>query len=567
MNDQPAHSPAPAAATTGIPAAAAAPVNQKVKTEETNEGSIKETIESILIAFILAFIFRGFVVEAFVIPTGSMAPTLLGAHMRFTCADCGYQFDTNFNINSGGGSSDDLDIPKTGGQHDQIICPNCGYHLPKSDPKDPAYNPFVRYGDRILVLKYLYLLKDPQRWDVVVFKSPDRPEVYDYTQNYIKRLIGKPGESIMILDGDIYAGPKGTPREQLKVQTKPREVQESLWRLIHDSDYRPRGVQRLNSPTYREPWTPRSGQSGWDLGPPDGVAAERMFKFNNLTGAAEIFFNDGVNIGQPRISAFNDWLAYDSEAGRGASRWNLVGDLKLQFFYDRKAGDGPLRLTLSKRGQNFVAEIGKTSARLLLAGADGQMQELIPAKEFSARNGPMSVEFSSADYQVTLRINDRNVLQTTPQQYAPNMSSLLANTGPDAPAPQVRISAENQQAALSHVSLWRDIYYLSEGKAEVRRNGRLTPEDFRGTADNIMQLGPDEFFTMGDNSQISGDGRYWSEPTILPYEGLNVEPGKVPARFMLGKAFFVYWPAGYRPFESSNVPAVVPNFGDMRFIH
>lgn len=43
-----------------------------------SEGGIKETIESILVAFILAFIFRAFVMEAFVIPTGSMAPTLLG---------------------------------------------------------------------------------------------------------------------------------------------------------------------------------------------------------------------------------------------------------------------------------------------------------------------------------------------------------------------------------------------------------------------------------------------------------------------------------------------------------
>ena len=64
-------------ATTDAPAPVPAP--EKPKADETNEGSIKETIESILIAFILAFIFRGFVVEAFVIPTGSMATTLLGA--------------------------------------------------------------------------------------------------------------------------------------------------------------------------------------------------------------------------------------------------------------------------------------------------------------------------------------------------------------------------------------------------------------------------------------------------------------------------------------------------------
>jgi hypothetical protein len=39
----------------------------------------------------------------------------------------------------------------------------------------------------------------------------------------------------------------------------------------------------------------------------------------------------------------------------------------------------------------------------------------------------------------------------------------------------------------------------------------------------------------------------------------------VPERFLLGRAFFVYWPAGFRPIESA--PAVVPNFGEMRFIH
>src|SRR3984885_11111668 len=60
------------------------------------ESNVKETVESILVAFILAFIFRSFVVEAFVIPTGSMAPTLLGAHMHFRCPDCGYEWDVNY---------------------------------------------------------------------------------------------------------------------------------------------------------------------------------------------------------------------------------------------------------------------------------------------------------------------------------------------------------------------------------------------------------------------------------------------------------------------------------------
>ena len=40
----------------------------------------------------------------------------------------------------------------------------------------------------------------------------------------------------------------------------------------------------------------------------------------------------------------------------------------------------------------------------------------------------------------------------------------------------------------------------------------------------------------------------------------------MPGRFMLGKAFFVYWPAGYRPVPNGSRRSC-PNFGDMRFIH
>src|SRR6187549_2772738 len=90
-------------------------------------GSVKDTVESILVAFILAFVFRAFVVEAFVIPTGSMAPTLLGAHMRFQCEDCGYGFVVNYPTEKVGG---DLSVPPASGNiKTPIYCPNCGYRV------------------------------------------------------------------------------------------------------------------------------------------------------------------------------------------------------------------------------------------------------------------------------------------------------------------------------------------------------------------------------------------------------------------------------------------------------
>ena len=52
----------------------------------------RETIESIVIAFVLALMFRTYVAEAFMIPTGSMANELMGRHKDINCPGCGFRF-------------------------------------------------------------------------------------------------------------------------------------------------------------------------------------------------------------------------------------------------------------------------------------------------------------------------------------------------------------------------------------------------------------------------------------------------------------------------------------------
>src|SRR5690348_15306792 len=62
----------------------------------TRGGSnVRETIESVVIAFVLAFLFRTFEAEAFVIPTGSMAPTLMGQHKDIECSECKFPYRVN----------------------------------------------------------------------------------------------------------------------------------------------------------------------------------------------------------------------------------------------------------------------------------------------------------------------------------------------------------------------------------------------------------------------------------------------------------------------------------------
>ncbi len=521
--------------------------------------SVKETIESILIAFILAFVFRAFVVEAFVIPTGSMAPTLLGAHMRFTCPDCGYRFDVNYSSRQDG---DEIDIPRTSSRTYAAFCPNCGYKIPRT----LATNSPVHYGDRILVLKYLYLLQPAQRWDVVVFKSPaDDPK---YGQNYIKRLVGKPDETIMVLDGDIYVGHGAHPTDW-QVQTKPHAVQNALWRVIADGDFYPQGLNRdsdsiIDSGSgdrWQQPWVPLPNSIGWDLGnaPTNG----RVFTFDNLTGSARLNFNPDANLAK---HAFTDWLAYDQDPdspGRLAYRMSepqsVVSDLKLALTYQRTAGQGPLRLQLSKRNDTFTAEIAPDKVTLLRRSGSGP-DMVLASKPHHFSPDSARIVFTNVDYQVTLRIDGLDVLQTTPQQYHPDIPKLLAEYDSETlpPLPSVCIVGQQQTCRISHLSLWRDVYYS-------RKTANREPA-YWGTPDRPMVLGPEEYFVLGDNSPISGDARFWRHDINLPAENLFVEAGRVPDRFLLGKAFFVYWPAGFRPLSDTG-PSLVPNFGDMRFIH
>ena len=53
----------------------------------------------------------------------------------------------------------------------------------------------VFQGDRVLAAKYLHA----QRWDLIVFRNPQDP-----SNNYVKRLVGLPGEELAIKEGDVW---------------------------------------------------------------------------------------------------------------------------------------------------------------------------------------------------------------------------------------------------------------------------------------------------------------------------------------------------------------------------
>jgi len=64
----------------------------------------------------------------------------------------------------------------------------------------------IRTNDRVIANRLSFMFSEPARFDIVVFPSPDRPD-----QLNVKRIIGMPGETLNIVDGQVFINNETTP--------------------------------------------------------------------------------------------------------------------------------------------------------------------------------------------------------------------------------------------------------------------------------------------------------------------------------------------------------------------
>jgi len=561
---------------------------------QPRQDGIRDTLEAIIIAFIFAFVFRAFVVEAFVIPTGSMAPALYGLHGQHRCALCNHPFAFGLRertrLHDGRVEPGTLDIPSGF----SVCCPNCGWNGTGNAPLNDSVADRVlpESGDRILVLKWPYDIGGdslgPKRWDVVVFKDPQDGET-----NFIKRLLGLPGEVLQIVDGDIYVAPKkairpdvieallkppepGDPlarrlnNEQqaalakaLRIQRKTRIAQQSLWMIHYDHDYQP-DVGQIRQPGRFDPprWVPRESEAAaWN-------AATPVVRFEPTTDE-ECWLD-------LRGKPIEDFYAYNSVASVAT---HPVGDVMLSFVLFPRGSDGHAVLSLSRGELDFRAKIDARGVVTLEKRDGGGVPIEIERRQIEPlRSGrPLEIEFENLDYRVALRVNGDEVLATRDSDYGPDLAALLAR----APSKNgrrdqagVAIGAAGLAFEIRHLAVYRDVYYRSDTRLEPRN--QITNEQNRyanypgwGTEGNPIFLrdDPPDYFCCGDNSPQSKDSRLWWEvsPMLEARTGKNAyQLGTVPGDQMIGRAFFVYWPSGVR--LMAGMPAVIPNVGMMRII-
>ena len=451
-------------------------------------------LDWLLVAFILALVFQAFAVQAFQIPTGSMAETLRGDHYRMRCVKCGFRFETG---------SDSLSF-------DPPLCTNCGQLQPTG-----SIGAMVN-GDRIFVLKCIYQFFEPKRWDVVVFKNPIGPK-----DNYIKRMIGLPGETVQMIDGDIYINGA--------IVRKPANVQRELWIPVFQLAYQP-----SPSAAWRSPFV-NSGDSAWAFDP------QRPSRFtldtpDSSTQTHTFYYDSEFDNGFRATYAYNDSATFPSMP--------QCSDLMIRFHVKGRDSKSAVGAVLEKYGILFSVRVELHGAVIFSKFKDGQWVPLRATLTDGIRPGEFAAfEFANVDRQLVLRWQNKRLTYDLVKD--PDLQGI----GEQTTVPTVQVFGVGG-LEIRNLGIYRDIYYVDYGA-------------LRGTLREPFTLGQDEFFVCGDNSPNSLDSRLWAMDGVGNH-GVRYRQGIVPREYLMGKAAMVYWSQAFRP--RPTMAPLIPNFNTLKVI-
>jgi signal peptidase I len=381
----------------------------------------RDNIEAVVMAIVMAVMLKYFIVEAYQIPTGSMQPTLMG--------------------------SDEAGI-----------------------------------RDRIIVDKLSFHFRDPERFEVVVFKYP-----LDRSKNFIKRICGMPDEQLKISLGDLWT--RKSPAEEYRILRRPIPVQREVWKRIYPKD------PRFSS------WLVQGGAKSWSVHGRDTIQARG-------DGTARL-----PNDGGPIVDSYRD--GYPGETGdalgrvRPSSAGHPVGDIRIEGAVRALAGCKSVAVVLREGTRKYVFDLPgpaagpEAQAGIRTQGFAGQTsgEELsapspVPHRLSAGRK--ISFAAQNMDDLLALEIDGERVAELEIPSASDQTSSF-------------ELRVEGEGADFTGVEVYRDIYYTEEG---------------RGT---VFQIPPGSYVMLGDNTQDSSDSRFWTFITLGPdAEGNNVRGNSFP---------------------------------------
>ncbi|MBK8977724.1 MAG: signal peptidase I [Planctomycetes bacterium] len=406
---------------------------------------LRDNVDAFAIAILVAVLMKYFAIEAYEIPTSSMQPTMMGSK-------------------------------ETG------------------------------LFDRILVDKSAYLWRDPERFEIAVFRYPGR-----LIQNYVKRIVGLPGERLVIAGGNVYRLDGDDPTDGARMTPLPRPpaIQEEHWKEVF-----PARLASWNLPA----------NSGWRRSDRweaiDGRADAFRIEHDKERTAWLSFRDDGKGGLVNHVSdGYPTWVAQAMIKAREDVEWSeVVQDARLRF---------TLRSTAPLAGWSVELEVvdadgtkvtfrlsaDGTSARLG-AERDGQS---IQSEPFAvpATTAGLAVQFAHVDDHLHVELDGEPGAELDTGAFKSldlRRFAAAGTPGASKATAGLRIEVKGQgRIEVEDLRVDRDLHYVRDG------------------ATAIVDVPAGKYWMLGDNTLQSVDSRGWTVFTIgVDAEARVVDPRTHP---------------------------------------
>jgi signal peptidase I len=388
--------------------------------------------------------------------------------------------------------------------------------------------------DRLLVDKLLPALREPQRWDVTVFGYP-----LQQNQNYVKRLVGLPGEKLLIAGGNLYKVEEQDGKRTITPLRKPARIQEHLWKEVFPARQLVRGETQAIAARflYASPgdrWTEADGAFTADL---PGPSRPAWLAFDD---EADGGFIDLVWDGYPLATAqkirelagsFGNEIVPDARIEARFTPDDSIEEVQFQVDVLRPGHDRLCFLLVVKGGKARLEVHGKDDSKAVLASNE-KVCELPPGRAtrlafahlddmlYAWREGEQILELDTSAF-------DCREGCELPLPEPGNVGGVPQYNENQRVRPQLMIKGAGK-LRVDGLRICRDLHYTTRGFDKARERLQKT---------GYIEVPAGHYFMMGDNTQQSVDSRGWTaiefgvtaDGTVIPPD----EVGKTPGAYLL----------------------------------
>lgn len=481
---------------------------------------VRDNLEAIAVAVVMALVIKHFCVEAFKIPTSSMRPTLQG----------------------------------------------------ESDNAQGE-------GDRILVDKFAYLFSDPERWDVIVFRYP-----LNRARNFIKRIAGLPGEHFQISDdGDLWvcAAREDRSDEDLRIPQKPRAVREQFYRAVYppeqpsDSEMDADAAEKALR-TLRQFWRVEAGEpNAWRIEEQDhfvyggGAAAALRSVPSIFEHTTPRTWASAGSAGElVRDVRFRVDVRLQGTAAQATPAGTQDADAK------EASAPQPTRFTLRWRPDDeFLAVLtlsteAEGSEAFVRRGTELVRQKTLPVRLVPGKTHAVELEYVDGHLRARVDGVEHAILAD---------GRTFADTHSDSGGQTFQLEAEGGALSAHDLRIDRDLRYENDWDANPAserggidipdehyfmlgdntsnsadsRRWRMVTVHMRGGGEVRHDYSDSPEYLSSDDGSLSlkrvvdagGLTRTWSEDDEDPELGSDTDPAPfVHEDLIVGRAFLVFWP-------------------------